>query len=211
MKNYFSKKQIALMKKLNIPTKVQDFLNRLQFNFEESGETLSSPLLVLERGSAHCFEGALLGAYILSIHGFKPLIMHLSTDMKKKDFDHVIAPFKSSGYWGALSKTNHGVLRYREPVYKNIRELAMSYFHEYFLDSGEKTLRRYSEPLDLKKIKKGWETDKKDLWFIDKKLDQTRHYDIAPKNVFKKLRKADNIEIKMSKITEFDPPLKKRV
>lgn len=199
------------MRKLNTPAKAQDFLNRLEFNFEERGETLSSPLAVLERGSAHCFEGALLGAYLLSLHGFKPLVMHLGTDIKKKDFDHVIAPFRKNGRWGALSKTNHGVLRYREPVYRDIRELAMSYFHEYFLDNGEKTLRRYSRPLYLGKTKKGWETSEQDLWFLDKKLDQAKHYDIVPRGILKGLRKADKIEVKMGKITEFDRMKKKRV
>ena len=126
----FTKKEIALMRKLNTPAKVQDFLNTLLFNFEEEGDTLKSPIMTLREGKAHCMEGALLGAYILSIHGCKPLILHLKTT--KGDFDHVIALFQESGYWGALSKTNHAVLRYREPVYRNVRELVMSYFHEYF-------------------------------------------------------------------------------
>ena len=138
----FTKKEIALIKKLNTPAKVQDYLNSLSFNFEEKGETLKSPIRVLREKNAHCLEGAILGAYILSLHGQKPCILHLKTT--KNDFDHVIALFQKQGFWGALSKTNHNVLRYREPVYKNIRELVMSYFHEYFLDNGKKTLRQYS-------------------------------------------------------------------
>src|SRR3990167_5328027 len=131
----FTKKEIALMRKLNTPAKVQDFLDSLRFNFEKQGkktvETCKSPLMVLRTNSAHCLEGALLGAYILSLHGHPPLVMNLSAN--KPDFDHVVAPFKINGLWGALSKTNHAPLRYREPIYKSIRELAMSYFHEYFL------------------------------------------------------------------------------
>ncbi len=192
------------MQKANTPAKVQDLLNALTFNFEKparrggTGETKKSPLRVLRTGSAHCLEGAVLGAYILSIHGHKPLIMHLKTT--KKDFDHVIAPFKINGYWGALSKTAHAVLRYREPVYKNIRELAMSYFHEYFLDTGEKTLRSYSVPLNLNLFEKGWETEMRDLWGIDEELDKIRHFDIAPKITWKKLRLADPIEVKAGKL-----------
>src|SRR3989344_5355651 len=115
----FTKKEIALMRKLNTPEKVQDFLNNLPFNFEKQGETLRSPILTLRARRAHCIEGALLGAYILSLHGFRPYILHLKAT--KEDQDHVIAPFKlggPKGLWGALSKTNHAVLRYREPVYK---------------------------------------------------------------------------------------------
>ena len=190
------------MRKINTPAKVQDFLNSLEFNFEQDGkQTLKSPVRVLREKNAHCLEGALLGAYIMSLQGQKPLILHLKT--AKGDFDHIIALFKDDGLWGALSKTNHGVLRYREPVYKNIRELVMSYFHEYFLDDGRKTLRQYSEPLDLNVFEKGWETEAEDLWGIDEELDKIKHYDIAPKKVFKKLRKADPIERQMGKIAEY--------
>ena len=161
----FSKKEVDLMRRLDTPAKVQDFLNKIPINFEREGDTLKSPIMVLRKKSAHCIEGAILGAYILSLHGFEPLLLHL--EAVKHDFDHVIAPFKIGGRWGALSKTNHAVLRYREPVYKNIRELVMSYFHEYFTDDGKKTLRRYSVPLNLNIFENGWETEEKNLWGID--------------------------------------------
>ncbi len=200
---FFTKKEEALLKKLNTPAKVQDFLNGLNFNFETDGkQTLKSPIMTMRAGNAHCMEGAILGAYILSLHGYKPLIMHLEA-VQKKDFDHVVVPFQQDGLWGALSKTNHAVLRYREPVYKNIRELVMSYFHEYFLDNGVKTLRRYSIPLDLNIFEKDWVLEDGDLWGIDEELDNIKHYDIAPKNVFKKLRKADEIEREAGKIVEY--------
>jgi hypothetical protein len=200
----FTRKETALMRKLNTPAKVQDFLNGLEFNFEEDGrQTLKSPVRVLRGEKAHCLEGALLGAYVLSLHGHKPLLLHLQTT--KGDFDHIVALFKEDGLWGALSKTNHGVLRYREPIYKNIRELVMSYFHEYFLDNGQKTLRRYSRPLDLNVFEKGWETETEDLWGIDDELDKIKHYDIASKRVFKNLRLADKIEREMGKIVEYKP------
>src|SRR3989344_4129915 len=118
----FTKMEKALIKKLNTPAKVQDYLNSLRFNFEEDGiETLKSPIRVLRTKNAHCIEGAILGAYILSLCGFPPLVLHL--EATKSDFDHVLAPFKQHELWGALSKTNHAVLRYREPIYKSIHEL----------------------------------------------------------------------------------------
>lgn len=197
----FTSKEKLLMRKLNTPAKVQDFLNGLKFNFEEKGETLKSPLFTLRTKRVHCFEGALLGAYILSLHGFTPYLMHLKTT--KEDYDHVIVPFKVRGLWGALSKTNHAVLRYREPIYKNIRELAMSYFHEYFLNNGEKTLRQYSTLLNLNNFKNGWAISQKNLWEIDKKLDKIKHFKIISPKAIKNLRKADKIEIKAGKIVEF--------
>ena len=197
----FTPEEKALTKKLNTPAKVQDFLNRLPFNFEKRGETLRSPLFALRAKRAHCFEGALLGAYILSQHGFRPFLMHLKA--QKEDYDHVVVPFKIGKFWGALSKTNHAVLRYREPVYGNIRELAMSYFHEYFLNNGQKTLRQYSALLNLNMVKKNWATSKEDLWSIDKALDKVKHYDMVPKSHIKNLRRADEIEIKAGKIVEW--------
>jgi hypothetical protein len=197
----FTKKEKYLLKKLNTPAKVQDFLNKLRFNFEKSGETLRSPLFTLRAGEAHCFEGALLGAYILSLHGFPSLVLHLKAT--KDDYDHVIAPFKQDDLWGALSKTNHAVLRYREPIYKNIRELAMSYFHEYFLNDGTKTLRAYSVPLNLNKFINNWPTHRQDLWVIDKALDKVKHFEIFSRVHLVKLRKADKIEIKAGEIVEY--------
>ena len=189
------------MRKLNTPAKVQDFLNSLKFNFEKKGETCHSPIMVLKNKNAHCLEGAMLGAYILSLHNFPPLLMHL--EASRDDYDHVIAPFKINGLWGALSKTNHAVLRYREPIYKSIRELAMSYFHEYFLDNGVKTLRRYSVPLNLNIFEKGWETEDGDLWGIDEELDKIKHYDFVPPKYISKLRKADGVEIEAGKVIEY--------
>ena len=197
----FTKKEKELIKKLNTPEKVQDFLNSLNFNFEkDKRQTLKSPILVLRKGNAHCTEGAILGAYILSLHGFTPYLMHLKT--VKGDYDHIVAPFKVRGLYGALSKTNHAVLRYREPIYPNIKALALSYFHEYFLDDGRKTLRQYSELLDLNTFEDSWPFVEDDLWGIDQELDKIKHYDIIPKSYIKKLRKADKVEIKAGKIVE---------
>jgi len=197
----FTKKELSLLHGLGTPPKIQDFLNKLPFNFEKKGETLRSPLLTLRYRSAHCFEGALLGAYVLSRHGRAPLIMYLSaTD---DDYDHVVALFKERSLWGAISKTNHAVLRYREPIYRTLRELAMSYFHEYFLDNGKKTLRRYSAALNLNRFGERWVTDEQDLWYIDRALDKTRHFQFAPVAAIKGLRRADAIERRAGKIKEW--------
>lgn len=203
MKNLtFSKEEIAMMKKLNTPKKVQDFLDTIAINFEEDGiDTLKSPLSVIRTNSAHCIEGAILAAYIFSIQGKQPLLMNLKSN--KKDFDHTVALFKENGYFGAISKSNHYSLRYREPVYKNIRELALSYFHEYFTDDGEKTLRKYSVPLNLNIFESDWPTAEENLWGIGEELQKIKYYDIAPKNILKNLRKADEIEIEVGKITEY--------
>jgi len=148
MQNY-SHSEINLFKRLNSPKKIQDFLaHKIRHNPAKDQVECRSPRMVLRTGKAHCMEGALLAAAILEFHGYKPLLLDLRS--ADDDLDHVVALFKQFGSWGAISKTNHAVLRYREPVYKTVRELALSYFHEYFLDSGKKTLREYSTPVDLR-------------------------------------------------------------
>ncbi len=197
------KKEMEILKKLDSPKKIQDFLNTLKINFEEKGETCMSPRMILKTKKAHCIEGAIFAALALRLHGEKPLLVDLKTT--KNDFEHVLAVFKKHGKWGAITKTNHAVLRYREPVYKNIRELVMSYFHEYFMDNGKKTLRSFSVPVDLSKFdKQGWATAGKNLWYIHDHLDKVRHFPILNRKKIACLRKADKIEIKAGKIVEWE-------
>lgn len=201
----YTKEEIRLLKKLNSSSKLQDFLNKIPFNFEKKGETCMSPRKVLEKNKAHCMEGALLAAAVFEYHGHQPLVLDLRSSKRPFDYDHVVAVWNEDGFYGAVSKTNHGVLRYREPIYKSIRELVMSYFHEYFLSSsGLKTLREYSDPFDLNHFNKiNWRTSDKDLFEIPKYLDKITHHEILTKKQIKNLRKADKIEIDMGKIVEF--------
>ena len=144
----------------------------------------------------------MLAALALRLAGYRPLVMDLVS--VAHDYDHVVAVFREDHCWGAISKTNHGVLRYREPVYRTIRELAMSYFHEYFLDNGEKTLRSYSNPVDLSQFDvRGWMTAEEDVWYMPEFLDRVRHFPILTKKQVRNLRPADDIERKMGKITEW--------
>jgi len=188
------------LKSLNTPAKIQDFLDKLPFNHEKRGETHYSVEEALKHKTANCFEGALIGAAALQIHGQSPLILDLK--VIRPDFDHVVALFQKDGYWGAISKTNHAVLRYREPVYKSVRELVMSYFHEYFISNGKKTLRSYSKPFNLSKIKIDWLSSKESLADLAHILDKSPHIRILSPKQERNLRKADKIEIEAGKITD---------
>ncbi len=198
----FDRGELAVLRKLDKPWKIQDYLGKLPVNFEERGDMFMSPRRVLREKKAHCLEGAAFAAAALWVNGSAPLIMDLSaTD---DDLSHVVALFKVSGRWGAVGKTNHAVLRYRDPVYRNIRELAMSYFHEYFLDDGRKTLRSYSEPLDLRRFKNDqWTVTEKDLWFIDEALDKQKHHLLFPARTQRILRRADLLERQAGKLTQW--------
>lgn len=200
----YSNDEIRLFRKLNSPQKVQDYLNFIPFNFDERHDSCLSPRKVLEQNRADCIEGALLASTILEFHGHKPLVVDLRSIKKPYDYDHVISVFKVDGFWGAISKTNHSVLRYREPIYKTIRELVMSYFHEYFLDSGLKTLREYSVPFNLNYFNNiSWRTTDKHLSQIMMQLDKIKHFKILNKKQESNLRKADKIEIMATKESEY--------
>ena len=193
--------ELRTLRRLMTPGKIQDYLDSLPTNLEKGGETLMSPRRVLREKRAHCLEGALLAAAALWLAGEKPLLLDLKT--KPSDDEHVVALFKKNGYWGAISKTNHAVLRYRDPIYKTVRELVLSYFHEYFLNkTGEKTLLSYSDPFDLRTLGDEWVTSEKDLWYISKALDRVRHYAVVPPKNRRLLRPASRIERKAGRLTE---------
>jgi len=197
--------EFGIFKKLRSPAAIQDFINGLEMNFTGRRHTYASPLVVLQTGKAHCMEGAMLAAAALWHLGYPPLLLDLKTT--NADDDHVVALFKEGGRWGAISKTNHAVLRYRDPVYRDPRELAMSYFNEYFLDSGVKTMRSYSAPFDILRCRAAhsdeWLTSRDDLAGIAEALDFSPHFQILKKGVDRNLRLADQSEIEAGKIVEY--------
>lgn len=193
--------EFDVLKTLTTPRKIQDFLDTLPINKERKVETCSSPLVTLRRNTAHCMEGALVAALALWMHGQSPLILDLKST--SDDVDHLAALFRKDGFWGGITKTNHAVLRYREPIYRDVRELAVSYFHEYFLDSGKKTLRKYSRPYDLRRWKGDWITSTDDLWTLEKAIDDSPHRPLLTKRQIAGLRKADDLELRAGKLVEW--------
>lgn len=201
--------ELRLLRALNTPRKIQDFLETLRYSFDRGSDMLRSPRRVLRERSAHCIEGALLAAAALWVNGARPLLLDLRST--PDDLDHVVALFRlpsrqagAHGHWGAISKTNHAVLRYREPIYRTIRELALSYFHEYFLDDGRKTMRDFSAPFDIgKQFGSEWLTSEDDLWHIAETLDDSRHYPILTTAQRRGLRHADPIEIAAGKLVVY--------
>ena len=197
-----SKKELAILKKLSTPIKIQDFLDSFPINWEKGGETYMSPRRVFREKKMHCLEGALVAGVALWLHGEKPLLLDLKAN---GDEDHVIALYKRNGCWGAISKTNHSTLRFRDPVYKTIRELVLSYFHEYFNDNtGKKALRSYSaNPFNIKRLGTKWIATGEDLQYIAQAIDDAPHKNLFPKKNIKFLRKADTMERRASKIIEW--------
>lgn len=191
-----------IFSKLDSPAKIQNFLESIPTNYELRGETNYSPRNVVRHKTAHCFEGAVFAAAVLAYHGQKPLLMDFATAYD--DEDHSVALFKEKNRWGAISKTNHTVLRYRDPVYESPRELAMSYFHEYFLHDGRKSLRGFSRPFDLSRFKPGrWVISEKPLEWLLTAIAKSHYYSIAPQATLRRLRRVTKIEIKSLDILEW--------
>lgn len=197
-------KKYKILGKLDTPQKIQNFLNKIPFNDETKRPTDLSPMMVLEKKTCHCLEGGVLAALALRVQGYPPLLV----DLKANDYDddHILAVFQKFGKWGAITKTNHAGLRYREPVYNSIRELAMSFFHEYFDNDGSKNLVSYSRVVNLKRFdKQGWMTTREEISYIPKYMDKVRHYPMLDEKQRKNLRKADQVEIKAANIYEWSP------
>ncbi len=202
LKGLLTKEEHKVFSRLNTPQKIQDFLDALPINFEPEGDTLHSPRLVMQHKTAHCMEGALFAAAALAYHGQRPLLLDLQT--LAHDDDHVVTLFQEKGGWGAISKTNHAILRWRDAVYKTPRELAMSFFHEYYLDDGVKTLKAFSKPFDLRRYKpEQWVTTEGNIDFIAEELDESPHVSIIPNGARRRLRKTTLLERHMLKFAEW--------
>lgn len=185
--------ELSVLSKLTTPQAIQDFLDTLPINHEKDGETCYSPRLVLRHKKAHCLEGALLASLALKLHGEKPLIMNFKT--MRGDEDHAVTLFKRSGYYGAISKTNHAVLRWRDPIYRTVRELALSYYHEYFLfESGKKTLLGYSTPMNVFRFGTKWPSSEHSLWHIADALADSPHSPFVPEGNKRFIRPATPFE-----------------
>lgn len=183
--------EAGALRRLNTPEKIQRFLDaEIAYNKEPRGPTCRSPRRVLRDRVAHCLEGALFGAAALRFHGDPPLLLDLEA---VRDDDHVLAIFRRNGHWGAIAKSNYAGLRYREPVYRTLRELAMSYFEHYYNLKAEKTLRSYSRPVNLARFDRiDWMTADKDVWAISDYLFAIPHRPLLSGGCLRSLGRVDD-------------------
>jgi hypothetical protein len=182
-----SAEELKLVRTLTSPPEIQSFLDQLTYSADPF---YRCPLRVLRERQAHCFDGALFAAAILHQIGFQPLILDMIPN--SRDDDHLLALFKIDGYWGAIAKSNFVGLRYREPIFRNLRELVLSYFEQYYNVAGEKTLRGYTVPLNLTIFDKlNWMTEDIHLEKIAYKLDQIRRFELMNEHMIKNLSPVD--------------------
>ncbi len=191
----------ARLCRLRTPEKIQSFINRIPWNYEEEGHTARSVVGALEHNLAHCIEAAFVAAAALSLAGHPPLLMDMGA--ARGDVDHVVALFRRRGYWGAISKSNSPLLRYRDPIYRSLRELSLSFFPQY-VKGRRKTLRTYSVPIDLRKHDPAlWVTNDgpvcREMVEI---LTVARHFTLVPAGAEGDLRPIDEIEERGSLLNE---------
>jgi len=187
--NPFDAAERAVFRRLGSPERIQRFLDDLAYNKEPGGATSRSPRRVLRDRTAHCMEGALFGAAALRMLGHPPLLLDFEAI---RDDDHVLAIFQLHGHWGAVAKSNYAGLRFREPVYRTLRELAMSYFEHYFNLRAEKTLRTYSRPVNLRRFDRmNWMTAEEDVWTVPEYLCTIAHTPLLAPRLIPRLRRVD--------------------
>ncbi len=190
LSNGFLGQELGVLRRLTTPEKIQRFLDEdIGYNKEKGGAACRGPRRVLRDRVAHCMEGALFGAAALRVQGWEPLLLDLEA---VRDDDHVLAIFQQRGCWGAIAKSNYAGLRFREPVYRSLRELAMSYFEHYYNPRGEKTLRGYSRPVNLRRFDPiHWMTAEEDLWAIPEYLVGISHSRLLTPAVERRLTRMD--------------------
>ena len=183
----FTPAELRKLRSLKDPYGIQRFLDAQPYHLQD---TAWSPRRVLRENTSHCYEGALFGAAALRANGYPPLIIDLEA---QHDTDHVIAVFKQHGHWGAIGKSNYTGCRYREPVYRTLRELALSYFEGYFNLRRERSLRTFSNPVNLSRFDdRQWMTTEKPVWFIAEYLFTIRHFPLLNPTLIKHLHRIDD-------------------
>jgi hypothetical protein len=177
---------VRLLRALRTPARIQQFIDGLTYQY---ANTAWSPARVLRERKGHCLEGALLAAAALRVHGHPPLLMDLEA---VHDDDHVVALYRDRGLWGAIAKSNFAGLRFRAPIYRTLRELALSYFDHYYNLRGERTLRAYAGPVHLERLdRQGWMTSEEDVWCVPELLIAARHHPLFPHRVARELPRLD--------------------
>src|SRR4030088_3676904 len=182
----FTAKEVRKLRSLKDAYGIQTFLDAIPYHLED---TAWSPRRVLAEETAHCLEGAIFAAAALRANGYPPLLLDFEAE---NDTDHVIAIYRRDGGWGAVAKSNFTGCRYREPVYRTLRELALSYFNTYFNLRGERTLRRYSRPVNLARFDaRHWMTLDKEIWFVAEYLCEIPHRPLLKRGLEKHLTRVD--------------------
>lgn len=180
-------REASQLRRLSPPWRIQSYLDSIVYDFDGSG--CRSPRRVLRERTAQCMDGALFAAAALRLQGHPPLLLDLEAT---QDVDHVIALYRGPGGWGAIARSNYSGLRYREAIHPTIRSLVLSYFESYFNLRREKTLRRYSRPVDLARFDHlDWMTSPENLWEIPDALAEIPHRDLFPAGVIRSLARVD--------------------
>ena len=181
-----SPENFRVLRRLKTPILIQRFIDAIPYQY---ANTAWSPERVLRERGGHCLEGAMLAAAALRVNGHPPLLMDLEA---VQDDDHVVALYKERGLWGGIAKSNFAGLRFRAPVYRTLRELALSYFEHYYNLRGERTLRSWAGPVNLERLDhQHWMASEKNVWCVPELLIEAKHYPLFPEKIARTLPRLD--------------------
>jgi len=208
----WTREERAALRALRRPEDVQRFVDELHYNKEDGGETCRSPRRVLRERTAQCFEAAILAAAAFRFHGRPPLVLLMTA---VRDEHHILALHrerKDSGAWGAVGKSKFVGLRYRDPIYRTPRELAMSYVESYYNEDAEKTLRAISRPIDLTRVDaRDWERAEADIWDVSDWIGLHAVTPLLTPAQVRKLRRVEPVAFQQGLLPGLKHPPKERI
>ncbi len=181
-----SPENLRILRRLKTPMRIQQFIDAIPYQY---ANTALSPERVLRERKGHCLEGAMLAAAALRVNGHPPLLLDLAA---VQDDDHVVALYRERGLWGGIAKSNFAGLRFRAPIYRTLRELALSYFDHYYNLRGERTLRSWAGPVNLARLdRQHWMTSEKNVWCVPELLIAAKHHPLFPPRMARALPRLD--------------------
>ena len=181
-----SPENLRTLRRLKTPMRIQQFIDAIPYQY---ANTALSPERVLRERKGHCLEGAMLAAAALRVNGHPPLLLDLAA---VQDDDHVVALYRERGLWGGIAKSNFAGLRFRAPIYRTLRELALSYFDHYYNLRGERTLRSWAGPVNLARLdRQHWMTSEKNVWCVPELLIAAKHHPLFPPRMARALPRLD--------------------
>ena len=168
----FTAAERRVIRRLTTPARVQAFLNALPYNTEPPPDpaTLRTFRGVVRTHTAHCLEAALFTAVVMEQHGLPPLVMSLESI---DGLDHVLFVYRRRGRWGSVARSRDPGLHGRLPVFRTLRQLALTYVDPYIDKTG--CVKGYGA-VDLRVLDPyDWRLSDGNVWKVERLLFEIPH------------------------------------
>lgn len=133
---------------------------------------------VVATRTAHCLEASLTAAVILEQHGYPPTVMSLESE---DGLDHVVFVYRTAKAWGSVARSRDPGLHGRRPVFRSLRQLALTYFEPFIDTTGR--LKAYGM-VDLRVLGSyDWRLSSGNVWKVERLLFEIPHRAIRSSDV----------------------------